>query len=483
VIRLAWPTGFRARLTLRWTIAAGALIGLANIAIYAAAHTYVYRWFDHNVRTIGATEAASSTDGSEGVHLHERAFDQLEGGAFTEKFVQIYDRRGRLVLASSALGPDSATLPPATLADAFAGRTPMLWVRVLGRNARVVVLTETRDADAYAIAVGLFADDVQDGLASLAWLLLGVWLVSIAATSAIGASLASQALDPVARITDRAAWIARGNFDARLDLPTVQDELGRMIQLLNSMLDRLQHAVEANRRFAADASHELRGPLTAMAGELDVALRHPRTAKSYAETLQHVRGRVASLTALTEDLILLVRSQEGSRDVVLREVALTSLITDAFARVSPLAETRSVRLSHDIPDGVHLYADPALITRVIDNVIANAVHYNCERGEVHVSARVHEPEGDAWATPLVIVEVSDTGAGIPVDEQERIFTRFHRLDHSRARHTGGNGLGLAICREVLGLLGGSIRVARSDSTGTTLEVRMPGVLLPVTAPA
>lgn len=478
-MRLTWPTSFRARLTLRWTLAAGILIGLGNLAIYAAAYTYVYQWLDHNVRTIGATEAASSTDGSEGVHLHERAFEQLEGGAFTEKIVQIYDRQGHLVLASSALGSDAAALPPAALADAFAGHSPMLWVRVRGRDARLVILTETRESDAYAIAVGLFADDLQAGLARLAWLLLVVWVVSIAATSAIGASLASQALDPVARITDRAAWIARGNFDARLDVPTVQDELGRMTQLLNSMLDRLQHAVEANRRFAADASHELRGPLTAMAGELDVALRYPRTADSYADTLRHVRGRVASLTELTEDLILLVRSQEGSRDVVLREVALTPLIDEAFGRVSSLADVRGVQLRHEISDGVHLYADPALITRVIDNVVANAVHYNRDGGTVHVSARVREPESDAWVTPLVIVEVSDTGPGIPPEEQDRIFTRFHRLDQSRARHTGGSGLGLAICREVLGLLGGSIRVARSDGSGTTLELQIPGAMLPV----
>jgi signal transduction histidine kinase len=128
---------------------------------------------------------------------------------------------------------------------------------------------------------------------------------------------------------------------------------------------------------------------------------------------------------------------------------------------------------------VHLYADPALITRVIDNVVANAVHYNRDGGTVHVSARVREPESDAWVTPLVIVEISDTGPGIPPEEQERIFTRFHRLDQSRARHTGGSGLGLAICREVLGLLGGSIRVARSDGSGTTLELQIPGAMLPV----
>ena len=95
------------------------------------------------------------------------------------------------------------------------------------------------------------------------------------ATAAIGYVLASRALAPVARITERAAWIAQGHFDARLDPPRVHDEVGRMTVLLNSMLERLHGAVDANRRFAADASHELRGPLTAMAGELDVDAAAP----------------------------------------------------------------------------------------------------------------------------------------------------------------------------------------------------------------
>ncbi len=467
-------TTFRARLTIRWTLAVGTLLAVAHLAVYGGVRLYVTRWLDHNVRTVAATEAASSTDGDDDVHLHEGPFAQLDSGAFTEKFVQIFDRDGRLVLQSTALEGEPPVVSPEVIQQAFAGRAPIVGTRVKGRPGRVTVLTADRDGRPYAVAVGLFADDVAQGLAKLAWLLAGVWLASLAASAAIAYGLASRALAPVSRIAEKAAWIAQGRFDTRLDAPTVHDEVGRMTVLLNSMLDRLQGAVEANRRFASDASHELRGPLTAMAGEVDVALRHPRPAERYEETLRHVRGGLTALTRLAEDLILLVRAQEGTREVVRREVALRPLVDEAFQRLAGAAAVRHVTLEHDGLEGMWLYADAGLVSRVIDNVIANAVHYNRENGWVHVSATVEEPDEGAWASPIVQIHVSDTGPGIPAAEHERVFERFHRLDQSRARHTGGSGLGLAICREVVSLHGGTIRVGASSAAGTVVEIRLPG---------
>jgi signal transduction histidine kinase len=467
-------TTFRARLTLRWTLAVGTLLAVAHLAVYAGVRVYVTRWLDHNVRTVAATEAASSTDGVGDVHLHEGPFAQLDSGAFIEKFVQIFDRDGRLVLQSTTLEGQPPVVDPEVIRRAFAGEAPLVSTQVQGRPGRVAVLTAARDGRPYAVAVGLFADDVARGLASLAWLLIGVWLASLAASAAIAYGLASRALAPVAQIAEKAAWIAQGRFDTRLDAPLVHDEVGRMTVVLNSMLDRLQGAVEANRRFASDASHELRGPLTAITGEVDVTLRHPRSAARYEEALRHVRGRLSALTRLAEDLILLVRAQEGTRELVRREVALAPIVEDAFHRLAGAAAVRGVTLEHEGLEGVLLYADAGLVARVVDNVIANAVHYNRDNGWVHVMATVEEPDEGTWATPIVQVRVSDTGPGIPAGEHERIFERFYRLDHSRARHTGGSGLGLAICREVVTLHGGTIRVESSSPAGTVIEIRLPG---------
>jgi len=465
---------FRARLTLRWALAVGVLLGLANLTVYGGASIYLHRWLDGHVRTIAATEAASSTDGDTDVHLHESSFAQLEAGAFTEKIVQIFDERGTLVLQSSGLGSGPPLIPPEVIRQGLAGRTPLADADVHGRPARLAVLTASREGRTYAVAVGLFADDVDRGLAFLAWLLGGVWVVSVAGTAGLGYRLTSRALAPVARITERAAWIAQGHFDGRLDAPQVHDEVGRMTELLNSMLERLQRALDANRRFAADASHELRSPLTAMAGELDVALRHPRTAESYLETLVVVRRRLAALTELASNLMLLSRVQEGADEIALREVSLAPVVDDAFARWRPAAAARGITLAHEDLADVSVYGDPGLVARVIDNVIANAVHYNREGGAVTVSARLTEPEADRWAPTLVTIATRDQGPGIPASDHERVFERFFRLDESRRRHTGGSGLGLAICREVVRALGGTIRVGASSPDGTTIEITLPG---------
>jgi two-component system sensor histidine kinase SenX3 len=187
-----------------------------------------------------------------------------------------------------------------------------------------------------------------------------------------------------------------------------------------------------------------------------------------------VRERVSALTSLAEDLILLARTQEGSRAVTLREVDVAALVDDAFRRQQGAAAARGITLRQDGLSGVRVYADPALMARVVDNVIANAVHYNREHGHVMVTASVEEPAAGTWAPPIVEIVVQDTGAGIPPAEQERVFERFYRVDQSRARNTGGSGLGLAICREVLSLHGGTIRVRDSARDGTTLEIRLPG---------
>jgi signal transduction histidine kinase len=464
---------FRAKLTVWWTVAFGLLLALANLAVYAAFDVYLDRDLDLKVRTVAATELGSSTD-ARTIHLHELPTEALAHGEYTDKFVQIFEADGRVRMASTSLNGFPALVGPGLVEQAIAGAAPLVSLTVGGRPARAAVLHARMGSQNYAVLVGIFRDSIDAHLAQLGWLLAAVWTVGLGATSALGYRLASRTLAPVVGITQRAARIAQGDFSARLDPPASQDEVGQMTASLNDVLDRLHGALEAHRRFASDASHELRAPIAAMAGEIEVTLKHPRGAAEYRDTLLVVGERLTRLTALCEDLIVLVQAQEGALGLELREVPVLSHLQDAVSRMAHPIGSRGVIIEvRDLPDLI-AYADPRLLSRVFDNVLANAILYNRQGGSVIISGWADESGPDEWRTGAVILTVTDTGPGIPRDESERVFDRFYRLDHSRARQTGGSGLGLAICREVLTVLGGSIRITHSSPAGTTFEIRVPG---------
>jgi len=181
------------------------------------------------------------------------------------------------------------------------------------------------------------------------------------------------------------------------------------------------------------------------------------------------------MVAIIEDLTVLVRAQEGGRELVLQEVPLRPTLDEVLERVRPLAMTRRVQVDVDDMGPFVAYAEPRLLARALENVLVNAVQYNRDGGCVSVRARYDEQADDRPS--LIVLSVADTGPGIPESERDRIFERFYRVDRSRARHTGGTGLGLAICREVLTAMHGSVRVAASGPAGTTLDVSIPGALV------
>jgi signal transduction histidine kinase len=338
----------------------------------------------------------------------------------------------------------------------------------------VVVLRASSEGKSYAIAVGIGMSDLIASLDEVRWLLLLVWAVSTATTAAAGFALASTALAPVAAMTRRAIEIARTDIRGRLEPSPVQDEIGQMTQALNTLIERLHEALDANRRFAADAAHELRSPVTAIAGEIEVALRRERTADEYRHTLTLVQRRLTTLSTLIADLLVLVRAQESGTTPRRREIALDALVRGAAERFAELAASRRITLTVTGLDALVTYADPGLLARVFDNVLENAIRYNRDDGAVSVQGEFVDAADDAWTPGLVTIRVSDTGIGIPAADSERIFDRFHRVDRSRARFTGGSGLGLAIAREVLALFNGSIAVEQSSQQGTVMVIRIPG---------
>ncbi|MCC7009932.1 MAG: HAMP domain-containing protein [Acidobacteria bacterium] len=465
---------FRVRLTLRWTVVFSALLAAGSIWIYVGIRATILRSLDRQLRTLAATEVTSAVDRpSSAPHLHELPVPTLAGGTFTTKVVQLFDTTGRPL---QALPVERASLPlsdPDHLKLALAGEAPIATVVVQGQAYRTVTVRLAAEGQWYAMVVAVGMEDVAGSLADIRWLLVIVWMVSTAATGAAGFALASNALVPVRTMTRRALEIARGDIRERLDPPHGRDEISEMTQALNALIDRLHIALEANRRFAADAAHELRSPVTAIAGEIDVALRRDRTADEYRNTLTIVQSRLSVLTTLIAELMLLVRAQESRTQVRLREVRVDEVVRASIDRLRSAAAARQVRVAVSTVTPCVTYADPGLLGRVFDNVIENAIRYNRDGGSVEITGAFAESEPDEWAAGTLSLRIADTGTGIPAPDRERVFDRFYRVDQSRNRVTGGFGLGLAIAREVLALFRGQVFVESSSEAGTTLRIDLP----------
>lgn len=463
---------FRSRLTLRWVLAFGLVLTVADLAVYFGARAFLRRDLDAQLRTLASTELASAADEPDlGIHLHEFTVGGQSPQDFADKFVQLIDVGGRVLMQSPRLGSAAALIDKAVLIRALSGDAPLIDVRIGGRHGRMIGLV-SQGPERYVVAVGVFTDSLDATLARLRTLLIGIWFGALALTAVIGFTLASRALIPIRRITQQAAAIADGKFAKRLDPPQQDDEIGQMTRLLNQMLDRLHGAIEANRRFAADASHELRGPLTAALGEIDVTLKRDREPGDYREALVRLRERLNVMTALTDDLMMLVRAQEN-RPLVIGEVPVAELLQRAIGRSAEAAAAAGVTVVAEAPRELVVYADPGLLERVFDNLVRNGIQYNREGGTVTITACI-TPRAGAWVSDQVLISVRDSGPGIPPAERERVFERFYRIDSSRSRRTGGAGLGLAISREIIRLFKGTIRVADTPAPGTTIEVGLPG---------
>jgi two-component system OmpR family sensor kinase len=469
---------FRARLTLQWTAAFSGVLALASVAIFSGVSATTYADLDQHLRTLAGTEVTSAVDGPESPpHVHELPVTAFGGGPFTQKFVQILDYGGALVAAEPASARTMPLAEPRELAQARGGDAPVSTKFVNGRPLRIVVLRTAAAGQLFTVAVGVDISNLLAGLGRVRGILAGVWFASTAITAAIGFVLASKALAPVRHITQRATEMAAGNVRQRLETSTRPDEIGRMAVALNRLVERLHVALDANRRFAADAAHELRSPMTAIAGEIEVALRRDRSEAEYREVLQLVQAQLATLSSLTSNLILLVRAQEGTALVQPAEIPLQELLDRSVAKWHGLSDRRGVTIHCTTPALLAVYGEAGLLGRVFDNVVENAIRYNRDGGRVEIRSSFNEPEDDGWQCGMVTVEVADTGPGIPPGEQEKVFERFYRLDVSRTRHTGGSGLGLAIAREVLALFRGTINVGSSSAAGTTIVLHIPGRLV------
>ncbi|MEA2298163.1 MAG: two-component system, OmpR family, sensor kinase [Solirubrobacteraceae bacterium] len=306
-------------------------------------------------------------------------------------------------------------------------------------------------------------DAAQDGVARTLALAGGLTLVTALIATFL---IASRHSLPLRRMARTAAQIDAGDLSPRIDLEATKDEARVLALALNHMLDRLADAFGRQRAFVSDASHELRTPLTVIGGQLEVLVQDADPpAEEVRRVEQLVRTEVERMTRLVDDLLILARSEEP-QFIHRREIDLPAYAGDLLATFTPTAERR---LQPGRLAAGRLHADPDRLAQALRNVLRNAIDHTPPDGVVRLSA------GAVDARPgWIRFAVDDDGPGIPADQLDQVFDRFHRTDLARSRPDGGSGIGLAIVRAIVLAHGGAVRATPSPLGGARIEIELPG---------
>ena len=290
------------------------------------------------------------------------------------------------------------------------------------------------------------------------------WYITAAVTLLSGILayfVSGRALKPLRSFASQVEMVQMTNLaDMKID-EDVLPEFKQLSRSFNQMLERLNTAFAAQRKFTGNAAHELRTPLALMQAQLELfSAEHPAVLPETAEFLTLLREQTERLTQMTRTLLEMSNLQQVARN---ERIQLAPMIEEIFTDLAPLSDKRGVTLTAE-GDGIMTGSD-ALIYRLIFNLTENAVKYNRQGGSVWVSV-TQEPE-------KLLLRVSDTGCGIPEEYQRSIFQPFFRVDKSRSREYGGAGLGLSLVWEIADLHGGSVWVEESSDKGTTIAVELP----------
>jgi heavy metal sensor kinase len=300
-------------------------------------------------------------------------------------------------------------------------------------------------------------------------LLLGLPL-AVAIAGFGGYFLARRALAPVDRMAVQARSITAERLKERLPVGNPDDELGRLATVFNQTLMRLESSFDQMRRFTADASHELRTPLTAMRSVGEIGLRGKRDASDYREIIGSMLEEVDRLSLLVDRLLTLSRADSGESMLSRERVDLCDLASEVTSQLEVLAEEKQQSLSVEATGPSVCLGDPMVLRQALLNLVDNAIKYSPVGGRIVV--RVSSgPNG------VALLDVSDTGPGIPAEMRPRVFDRFYRADRSRSRENGGGtGLGLSIARWAVEVNGGQLTLESSEKQGSTFRITLPNTL-------
>ncbi len=476
------PRSLRAQLAL-WH---GLLLALTLLLLAAFTYLLLREYLNHSADA-ALTEFAETTSkdiASAVYHYHtlhgdqpldpdtERRFIDNNDLQSWGRYVQVIDPEGHAVAISDALRTNRLPVPSETLLACRTTARPVFdTVTTLGQYpVRMVTLpVMLGDRIPYLVQVGASVEGVEGALQRALFILL-VLTPSIFLIALLGGwALVGRSLRPVDEMTRAALSIGSNRLDLRIAPARTDNEIGRLAAALNEMIARLDRSFQQIERFTADASHELKTPLTAIRGEAEVALMSTSTPPDIRLTLESIIAETERLSTIVNNLLLLSRADADQVRLKQEPVALHEIVLAAFETLERLASRKNITLDFAEMEDVIMEGDALWLQQLFTNLIHNAILYTPEGGQVTLALKTER----MGAGRNAVFSVSDTGSGIGDEHLPFLFDRFYRVDSGRSREQGGSGLGLNIARWVAESHGGNIAVASALGSGSVFTVRLP----------
>jgi signal transduction histidine kinase len=444
----------RAKMTVLATLVAVIAVGISAVALLVVLRHSLERAGDDAAKTRVQDLAALATSGT---------LPALLTVPNDEDIAQVVDASGAVLAGSTghtgrgiATFAPEGTAPVVRMVRDVPDDNELIDFRVWAKRA------QTRDGPV-TVYIGTSLDSVNETIATVRRVLLFILPPLLALLAVASWVLVGRALRPVEAIRAEVADISGRALDRRVPVPPNRDEIGRLASTMNEMLDRLQAASERQRKFVADASHELQSPIAALRTQLEVAIAQPATT-DWAATSSDLLAESRHMERLVRDLLFLARS-DGEESV--RRIEPVDLDDIVLEEATRLRSSARVGVDASGVSAAPLSGNRDELTRLVRNLLENAEHHAESRVRIRLSAEGHE----------IILVVEDDGPGVAPAERERIFQRFTRLDEARSRHNGGTGLGLAIVKEITERHGGTVCVENA-APGARFAVRLPQTQVP-----
>lgn len=450
------PQSLKNRIASINTLVVAVLMAIAFMVIYVVVNYTAYRHLDDDL-VMEKNDVFKSLDwNKKGVSItkkmSERDEEEHSQIQANPTFLQITDTKGQIVFKSSNLQSEELLWKHNSKKHIFFNG------EIHGQRLRLGqfrLMKNDREIIGY-LTIGVSRQESYVVLISLFYILLISYIFLLLSFFAVMWLAASKAIKPIKTLMAAASGIGGNNIQERLPLPINKDEIWQLAKTINELLERLDRNIQQLKQFSADVSHEMRTPLTAIKGTLEVLLLRERTTAHYEDKLNDVLTQTNRLAQLYDEMLELAKVDSGDFPIKSNHINLSTFIRQIVDSYQQLLQGKDFKLSVEIPENITIVSDEVLLERIINNLLSNAIKYNKAEGNIYISWKDNEKK----------LSIKDEGIGISKEHLAYIFNRFYRADISRSSVIKGNGIGLFIVKKLCDVLNIPIEVSSDVDKGS-----------------